>query len=278
MKKAILIYIPVIHNGYLSLLDRHPGADIYLLSAQSIASIDAAIGDQLNRDIRAVPVLLIKSMLKDHYSHSNVKLFESTDQLKAYSEIVMPDEDISHLAQKQLPWAKVGFDTAFLRWDWTNSTVSKEVTGNFPVTADDEHRSIMTLARKQAQLSSDVWRQVGAAIKFASDTILFAAHNEHMPSPHSPYINGDARLQMRAGERPDIGTAIHAEQKLIAQAARYGKAIDGLSIYVTTFPCAVCARSIIAAGIKTVFFAEGYSTLDAAEVLIRAGIEIFQVK
>lgn len=47
---------------------------------------------------------------------------------------------------------------------------------------------------------------------------------------------------------------IHAEQNAIANAARTGVPVDGATIYITLPPCLPCARAIVAAGIKRVFY------------------------
>jgi deoxycytidylate deaminase len=60
----------------------------------------------------------------------------------------------------------------------------------------------------------------------------------------------------------DIGEfsrPVHAEMAALIDAARRGVAVDGQSIYVTTYPCHNCAKHIIAAGIKRVVYLEPYS-------------------
>ncbi len=283
MKRAIILYLPVIHQGYLSFLDRHLPADIFLLSSKTFTPIDPVIGDQLSRDIRAVPIAEIKELLWYLYeadknpSDTKVNLFKDIESLQDYSEIIMPDEDISRVLELHFPWATINLDTVFLRWDWSKSTMKNEVIGRFPVSTDEEHRKNMKIIQDVSEKSSDIWRHVGAGIVLCDDKVL-SAYNEHMPSPHSPYVLGDPRLHMKPGEHPDICTAIHAEQHLIAQAAKYGIALNGATMYVTTFPCAPCARLISKTGIKKLFFHEGYSNLDAADILIAAEIEIIQVQ
>jgi dCMP deaminase len=88
---------------------------------------------------------------------------------------------------------------------------------------------------------------------------------------------GDPRSNFDAGEHFELSKAIHAEAALIAQAARRGAPLDGASVYVTTFPCPVCAKSIAAAGITKVYYTKGYSLFDAEDVLGAAHIEIIQV-
>ena len=51
---------------------------------------------------------------------------------------------------------------------------------------------------------------------------------------------------------------VHAEMAALIDSARRGVAVDGLSMFVTTFPCHNCAKHIIAAGLKHVVYLEPY--------------------
>lgn len=50
----------------------------------------------------------------------------------------------------------------------------------------------------------------------------------------------------------------HAEQNAIVNAARNGVKIDGSTLYCTMFPCFVCAKMIVNAGIKKVICSYDY--------------------
>lgn len=68
---------------------------------------------------------------------------------------------------------------------------------------------------------------------------------------------------------------IHAEQNAFLQAARHGVAIDGGTVYCKMTPCAVCARLIIAAGIKRVVCEKRYHAGTESENMFRqVGIEL----
>lgn len=56
----------------------------------------------------------------------------------------------------------------------------------------------------------------------------------------------------------EFGRIVHAEMSAIMDAARRGVSLQGSTLYCTTFPCHMCARHIIAAGIKRVVFIEPY--------------------
>ena len=52
---------------------------------------------------------------------------------------------------------------------------------------------------------------------------------------------------------------VHAEMAALVDSARRGVAVDGLTMYVTTFPCHNCAKHIIAAGLNQVVYLEPYA-------------------
>jgi deoxycytidylate deaminase len=56
----------------------------------------------------------------------------------------------------------------------------------------------------------------------------------------------------------EFGRIVHAEMASLLDAARRGVAVQGATIVCTTFPCHMCARHIIAAGIGKVVYIEPY--------------------
>lgn len=56
----------------------------------------------------------------------------------------------------------------------------------------------------------------------------------------------------------EFGRVIHAEMSAITDAARLGRSTGDASLFCTTFPCHICAKHIVAAGIRQVFFIEPY--------------------
>lgn len=74
---------------------------------------------------------------------------------------------------------------------------------------------------------------------------------------------------MRDAQLMDIlefGRIVHAEMAAITDAARLGLRVKGATLYCTTFPCHICARHIIAAGIDRVVYIEPYAKSLAAEL------------
>src|SRR3989338_887013 len=66
----------------------------------------------------------------------------------------------------------------------------------------------------------------------------------------------------------------HAEQNVIAQAARVGVALDGGTLYVHMTPCYACAKMIINSGIVRVVAAKDYHSGERSkEVFKEAGVK-----
>lgn len=56
----------------------------------------------------------------------------------------------------------------------------------------------------------------------------------------------------------EFGRIVHAEMAALMDAARRGVAVRDHALYCTTFPCHMCARHIVAAGVNTVVYIEPY--------------------
>ena len=74
---------------------------------------------------------------------------------------------------------------------------------------------------------------------------------------------------LRAGGLRDLtefGRAVHAEMSALLDADRRGVAVQGATLYTTTFPCHNCARHIVGAGIDRVVFIEPYTKSRAEQL------------
>lgn len=69
---------------------------------------------------------------------------------------------------------------------------------------------------------------------------------------------------------------VHAEMNALVQAARTGAAVEGSTLYVTAFPCHLCAKLLANAGVVRVVFAEAYR-VDPLAVTALAGVELRSV-
>lgn len=75
-------------------------------------------------------------------------------------------------------------------------------------------------------------------------------------------VDAAAELELfehaRVGNLIEFGRVVHAEMNALVRAARRGLRVADQRLYCTTFPCHVCARHIIGAGIAEVFYIEPY--------------------
>lgn len=136
----------------------------------------------------------------------------------------------------------------------------------------------MSMAVMVSRRSTCLRRHVGAVI--VKDKRLLATGYNGAPSglPHCLEV-GCLRDQMKipSGERHELCRAIHAEQNALVQAAAFGVSVKGAKIYSTTYPCSLCAKMLINAGIEEIIVMDGYPDAMASEMLQQAGIEVRKV-
>jgi dCMP deaminase len=273
-KKALVAFVPVIHKGYVDLFLKYKNSDLFILNKDLINNYTS-----LTRDLRVVdPEVLIKALEGLGFMHS-VNVLSDMAVLNDYQSVIMPDEDVMHDLVDKNPQLKdkTVFEKVFLRYDKIITQTETDPVPGRKVSLDSVDKEIIETAFMEADKSYDFWRQIGAVIVKDGEIVL-KSHNRHLPNDFSYMTFGDPRSNFNAGERLDIYTSIHGESDLVAKAANQGISLKGCSIYVSTFPCSNCARLIGEAGIKKVFYAKGYSRLDAERVLNHYGVEIIQVE
>lgn len=138
----------------------------------------------------------------------------------------------------------------------------------------------LEMASLAATRSTCLRRRVGAVL--VRDNIVLATGYNGAPrgTAHCEDIGGCLRekLNIPSGQRHEICRAVHAEQNAIIQAARYGVAIDGASLYCTHQPCSLCAKMIINSGIGSVFYLEGYPDEFSMSFFDEANVRIIKVE
>lgn len=82
------------------------------------------------------------------------------------------------------------------------------------------------------------------------------------------------KLQVPSGERHELCRGLHAEQNAIIQAAVHGVAIKDAVLYCTHYPCSLCAKMLVNAGVKSLVLATNYPDDLAKELFAEAGIEV----
>jgi deoxycytidylate deaminase len=64
----------------------------------------------------------------------------------------------------------------------------------------------------------------------------------------------------------EFGRIVHAEMSALCDAARKGVPIEGATLFCTTFPCHLCTKAIVAAGIRRVVYLEPYPKSHASNL------------
>lgn len=277
--KAILaLYLPVIHYGYIRLIEQLQPAEVWLFDESVIGQFDWL----KRKDLRRLHPNQATEALQAVFPDVKIRTIDADAQAEALQtqtlaeKLYFPDEDITRqfVEQNGFKPADFTFISAHLRYDKERSLSDEQPVGEDSAPA--EASKIMSKLEAIAGHSADWWRQVAGAVVKNNEVIL-TAWNHHLPDEYQTAYEGDPRGNFKAGQHIEISTAQHAEASLVARAAKSGIELAGADVYVTTFPCPVCARLLSETGIKRVFFKDGYSKLAGAESLEAAGITVHKV-
>ena len=125
----------------------------------------------------------------------------------------------------------------------------------------------MMTAQMYAKLSYAERRKVGCVI-VKDETIIGIGYNGTPPG-------WDNQCEANGVTKPEV---LHAEQNAFDKVIRGTISSVGASIFVTTAPCIECAKRILGAGIREVFYNEVYRSDDGLLFLMKAGIHCEQVE
>ena len=271
-KKCLIIHIPVVHKGYLDFFKKiqNEVSAVYILDEKLLAGLS-----EFKPDIASIDAATAKNLM-EKFGFDNFSILSKENIEDLPEDIMLVQDEVSrNLAEKYLKNKKIDWQTVFLRWG-KDIVLVKQVLDDTPVSSDAFDIEMMKEASGETIKSSEWWRRIGAVL-VKDKKVLLRANNKDLPSDHTPYQVGEVRDLFNTGERPDMAMTIHAEQSIIAQAAKKGIPVEGLSLYVTTFPCPVCAKMIACSGIIKIYFSEGWSNFDAKKVLESAGVKITHV-
>ncbi len=148
----------------------------------------------------------------------------------------------------------------------------------------------MLIAKLVSTRSTCNSRPTGAVL-VKDKQLLASGYNGSMPgAPHcsdqvmpdgSPYCHRRV-LKIADVDKYNYCRASHAEANAIAQAARYGVAIKGASLYVTLQPCFVCVKLLATAQIERVYYEQAYESQDQLRdafweaAVQEAGFQVFR--
>lgn len=85
-----------------------------------------------------------------------------------------------------------------------------------------------------------------------------------------------AERHVPSGERHELCRGLHAEQNVIIQAALHGVSIQGATVYITNYPCSLCVKMLINAGIREIVYFRDYPDELASEIAKEADLRIRQ--
>lgn len=129
-----------------------------------------------------------------------------------------------------------------------------------------------------AKRSTCIRRSVGAVI--VKDKRILSTGYNGAPSGISHCSEVGClrdQLNVPSGEKHELCRGIHAEQNAIIQAAFHGVSIKGATLYCTNQPCSICAKMIINAGIKNIFYQEGYDDSMSRQMLKDADVDLIKL-
>lgn len=299
-KKALIMYVPNLHRGYGQLVNVVQPDTILLLDESVIAMMvhkDPTPNKEREYLMRSFPhkweAQLVKGFMDSMWSKRGFDsavlyqqdVWPTMKLLKEEGcEVVLPYEDISTYFQRDYlapHGMEATFSTdVFLRYNRQNAEQE-----TFPVpdarlvlAIEDYDTKLVPIVKRafaEANKSDDYWRQVAAVLfNEESGEILLAGYNKHLPNGYHRWMFGDARSSFKAGHKPELVTAIHAEQSIFMEALWRRLSVRGRSLYVSTYPCPYCANMIARSGITKLYYTEGYSVMDEGrKILHSAGIE-----
>jgi len=85
-------------------------------------------------------------------------------------------------------------------------------------------------------------------------------------------------LGLSGGKDPDKVCTSHAEIGLIAYCAKKGIKLESSDIYCTTFPCYICSKALVQAGIGKLYYMSNYATNDGLRFFEASKIPIVKIK
>ena len=133
----------------------------------------------------------------------------------------------------------------------------------------------MNVARLVSKRSTCLRRPVGAIV-VKRKRILTTGYNGAPRNLRHCLEVGCLRDQLgiNSGERHELCRGVHAEQNAIIQGAVFGTPLEGGTLYTTTFPCVMCSKIVINAGLVEIVYGEGYPDDLSKELLEESGIVI----
>ena len=120
---------------------------------------------------------------------------------------------------------------------------------------------LMSMAEVASKRSICTRHQIGAILAFEGQIISTGYNGPPKGFTHefcTPCIKDAEGIESNKGH--SLCPAVHAEANAICQAAYHGITTRNSTLYTTHYPCDLCQRLIINAGIKRVVYKHDYKT------------------
>ena len=110
--------------------------------------------------------------------------------------------------------------------------------------------------------------QVGCLL-VRDNRIISQGYNGFLPeSPHESIVENNHEQ-----------ATVHAEQNAICDCARRGSNCSGAIAYITHYPCIICTRLLLAAGIKEIKYLEDYKNDELVKVFVKQlNVPVLKIK
>jgi len=140
----------------------------------------------------------------------------------------------------------------------------------------DNDTYFMRMAELVASRSTCLRRNVGAVV-VKEKRVLTTGYNGAPKGLRHCREAGCVRMEnhIESGTRHELCRGVHAEQNAVIQAAYFGVSIKGSTIYTTNFPCVMCAKILVNAGIAEIVYKDDYvdelskNVLEESRVAVR---------
>jgi len=133
----------------------------------------------------------------------------------------------------------------------------------------------LSIARLVADRSTCLRRSVGAVVVKDKRVLSTGYNGAPAGFKHCAEVGCiRVRRAVPAGERHELCRGVHAEQNAIVQAAAFGVSLRDADLYCTHFPCVLCTKLLINAGIRRLVVLESYPDDLSKSMLEEAGVDI----
>ena len=112
-------------------------------------------------------------------------------------------------------------------------------------------------------------RKVGCVLVDSSNHVVATGYNG-VPTHFEHCIDSPCEgASYSSGEGLEKCLAVHAEQNALCDCAKRGVSCDGATAYITHYPCIICTRLMLAAGIREIKYLYDYKNDELVEVFTK---------